>query len=399
MLRNKWVVLSPIIVAVVVFIFSLVLIPTVHPTPQQLPVAFVNEDEGVQWSNQPPINMGKTIEQAIQNMMKSNSAGKDQPPIEWIQVDSEKKAKKGMDRQDYYGALMIPKDFSKKVASLQTPNPSSPKVKIVVNQGMNAAASAIVQQILNQAADHINANVRQQLLQAMAKKGGMMTAEQAALLASPVGKEIAIVHPVGTHSANGNAPVSFVQPIWMASLAAAVLLYLAIDQRAFTHWREKLAAQVTKTVVGLLLALIAGFGLIGMADAIGFHIPSFLDMALFVSLVFFSFFAIESAVFSWVGLKGIPIFILLLFFGAPLLSMAPESMTSFYRDWVYSWLPQRFMVEGLRELFFFDPALQWNEPVSVLCWLALAGVVLVIVSAFKKGFVQESDESGKLTRS
>nr|WP_255211276.1 hypothetical protein [Geobacillus zalihae] len=74
-------------------------------------------------------------------------------------------------------------------------------------------------------------------------------------------------------------------------------------------------------------------------------------------------------------------------------------MTSFYRDWVYSWLPQRFMVEGLRELFFFDPTFQWNEPVSVLCWLALVGVVLVIVSAFKKRMVQESEESGKLVTS
>lgn len=398
-LRSKWVALSPVMVAIVVLIFSLVLVPTVHPKPQKLPVAFVNEDEGVQLPNQPPINMGKNIEQAIQNMAKSNAAGKDQPPIDWMQVDSENKAKKGMDKQHYYGALIIPKDFSKKVASLQTPRPSAPKVKIVVNQGMNAAASAIVQQILNQAADHINANVRQQLLQAMAKKGGMVTVEQAALLASPVEKETAVIHAVGTHSANGNAPVSFVQPIWMASLAAAALLHLAMDRRAFAHRREKLAAQVMKTVVGLLLALIAGFGLIGMADAIGFHIPSFIDMALFVSLAFFSFFAIESAVFGWIGLKGIPIFILLLFFGAPLLSMAPELMTSFYRDWVYSWLPQRFMVEGLRELFFFDPTFQWNEPVSVLCWLAFVGVVLVIVSAFKKRMVQESEESGKLVTS
>ncbi|MGZ0084996.1 DUF3533 domain-containing protein [Caldibacillus thermoamylovorans] len=396
-LKNKWVALSPVIVAVVVLIFSLVLIPTVHPTPQKLPVAFVNEDEGMQLPNQPSINMGKNIEQAIRNTMKSNVTEKDQPPIDWINVDSEMEARKGMDKQNYYGALIIPKDFSQKVTSLQTVHPSSPKVKIIVNQGMNAAVSTMVQQILNQMVDHINTNVRQQLLQAMAKKRVMMKAEQAAFLASPVGKETAVVHSVGTHSANGNAPVSFVQPIWMASLAAAALLYLAMDRRGLARRREKLAAQVMKNVVGLLLALIAGFGFIGMADAIGFHIPSFINMALFVSLAFFSFFTIESAVLAWIGFKGIPIFVLLLFFGAPLLSMAPELMTSFYRDWVYSWLPQRFMVEGLRELFFFNQKLQWNEPVFVLCSLALAGIVLVIVSAFKNDSVQQSGEPGKLT--
>ncbi|WP_167346358.1 hypothetical protein [Geobacillus zalihae] len=38
-LRSKWVALSPVMVAIVVLIFSLVLVPTVHPKPQKLPVA------------------------------------------------------------------------------------------------------------------------------------------------------------------------------------------------------------------------------------------------------------------------------------------------------------------------------------------------------------------------
>ena len=52
-----------------------------------------------------------------------------------------------------------------------------------------------------------------------------------------------------------------------------------------------------------------------------------------------------SAVLSLVGLKGIGLFALLLFFGAPLLSLAPEMLSPFYQDWVYSWLPMKFMIE------------------------------------------------------
>jgi hypothetical protein len=73
------------------------------------------------------------------------------------------------------------------------------------------------------------------------------------------------------------------------------------------------------------------------------------------------------------GIRGIAVFallLLLLLFGAPLLPMAPEMMPLFYRDWVYPWLPMRFMVEGLRELFFFGKGLTWGSPVSTLVWIS-----------------------------
>ena len=98
----------------------------------------------------------------------------------------------------------------------------------------------------------------------------------------------------------------------------------------------------------------SGFGLTWIADGmVGLNISNFTDTALFLSITSFSFFLMISAVLSLVGLKGIGLFALLLFFGAPLLSLAPEMLSPFYQDWVYSWLPMKFMIEGLREIFFF----------------------------------------------
>ena len=68
--------------------------------------------------------------------------------------------KKGLDNQKYYAALVIPKDFSAKQASLRTPAPSSPEVQIFINQGMNTAASTMAGQILNGVVDNMNNNVR-----------------------------------------------------------------------------------------------------------------------------------------------------------------------------------------------------------------------------------------------
>ncbi|KOS60475.1 hypothetical protein AN161_23075 [Lysinibacillus sp. FJAT-14222] len=73
----------------------------------------------------------------------------------------------------------------------------------------------------------------------------------------------------------------------------------------------------------------------------------------------------------------------MLFFGGPLLALAPEMMSSFYRDWVYSWLPMRFMIEGLRELFFFGKGLTWNTSLSVLVWIGAVSILIILASAFK----------------
>ena len=95
-----------------------------------------------------------------------------------------------------------------------------------------------------------------------------------------------------------------------------------------------------------------------------------------------------SAVLSIVGLKGISIFALLLFFGAPLLSLAPEMLSPFYQDWVYTWLPMRFMIEGLREIFFFGKGLSWSTPVIVLIWIGAVSIVIILATALKRSVVR-----------
>ncbi|MGO4374689.1 phage infection protein, partial [Paenibacillus sp. MCAF20] len=54
--KNKLTLLLPIIVIAVLFIFSLTSIPSINPAPKQLPIAIVNEDEGVDIPNQGNVN-------------------------------------------------------------------------------------------------------------------------------------------------------------------------------------------------------------------------------------------------------------------------------------------------------------------------------------------------------
>ena len=332
------------------FYFSLTLFPTVQPRPKNLPIAIVNEDQGVEIPNQPKMNMGQTI---VDNMKNSEIRGRTRSEVG--RSKNKEFVQKGLNNKEYYAALVIPKEFSAKQASLRTPQPSSPEIEIYINQGMNTVASTMAGQILQAIVDNMNNTVRTQILEGLKAKGATVTTDQAEKLVTPIVKNVKNVNEVGKNSANGNSPISLFQPLWIASLASAAIIFIAISKMPVSSRKENFLLKVKQIVTGAIATLVIGFGLTWIADGmVGLNISNFTDTALFLSITSFSFFLMISAVLSLVGLKGIGLFALLLFFGAPLLSLAPEMLSPFYQDWVYSWLPMKFMIEGLREIFFFE---------------------------------------------
>ncbi|KIQ85270.1 phage infection protein [Bacillus sp. L_1B0_8] len=385
MFKNKLLLLSPVIALLVVFVFSLTLFPTVQPQPKNLPIAIVNEDQGIEIPNQPKMNMGQTIV----DMVKKSSKSDEEPAVKWVEVKNKEAVQKGLNNKEYYAALVIPKEFSAKQASLRTPQPSSPEIEIYINQGMNTVASTMSGQILNGVVDNMNNNVRTQILEGLKAKGATVTTDQAAKLVTPIVKNVKNVNEVGKNSANGNSPISLFQPLWIASLASAAIIFIAISKMPVSSRKENFLLKVKQIVTGAIATLVIGFGLTWIADGmVGLNISNFTDTALFLSITSFSFFLMISAVLSLVGLKGIGLFALLLFFGAPLLSLAPEMLSPFYQDWVYSWLPMKFMIEGLREIFFFGKGLSWNTPVTVLVWIGIVSMVTILATAFKRSVVK-----------
>lgn len=386
MFKNKLLLLSPVVALLVVFIFSLTLFPTVQPNPKNLPIAIVNEDQGVEIPNQPKMNMGQTI---VDNMKKT-AESEEEPAVKWVEVRNKEAVQKGLNNREYYAALVIPEEFSAKQASLRTQQPSSPEVEIFINQGMNTAASTMAGQMLNSVVDNMNNNVRTQILEGLKANRATLTTDQAAKIVTPIVKKVTNVNETGKNSANGNSPISLFQPLWIASLASAALIFIAISKMPIRTRNENFVLKLKQIVTGAIAALVIGFGLTWIVDGmVGLNISNFTDTALFLSITSFSFFLMISAVLSLVGLKGIGVFALLLFFGAPLLSLAPEMLSPFYQDWVYAWLPMRFMIEGLREIFFFGKELSWSTPLTVLVWIGAVSMAIILLTAFKRSAIKE----------
>ncbi|WP_339195849.1 ABC transporter permease [Solibacillus sp. FSL R5-0449] len=381
MLKNKLVLALPFITLAIIFIFSLTLYPNVQPKVRDLPIAIVNEDEGVTLPNGTTMNMGQTIVDMIENGSSDLEASE---MIKWVFVESDEAVQKGLDAQKYYGALVIPNNFSEKQVSLQTPAPTNPAVQIYINQGMHMQVSTIAGQVLNGVVDNMNNAVRTQLIESAEKNGELVSAQLAGNLVTPIQKNVINVNEVSKNTANGNAPFLMLQPMWLASLVGAAILFFTASKLKHVSRKESFATKGLQLLMAFIAAIFIGFGFTWIAgDIVGLNIPSFMDTALFLSITSISFILLILALFSWIGFRAMPIFVLLLFFGAPLFGLAPEMMSVFYRDWLYPLLPMRFMVEGLRELFFFNAELSWDL-VATQVWMIGVSCVVIILSVWKK---------------
>lgn len=381
LLKQKQAILSPIIVLVIAFVFSLTLASSVNPTPKNLPIAIVNEDQGITFPSKGTINVGKLMVTKINSLSKSSTG--EEPAIKWVHVASEQKVREGLDDQKYYAAFILPKDLSQKQASLQTANPSPITLKILVNQGKNTNGSTIATQILTHIVDNFKMNIHTEIFNALEKNTKVVSVKQAEVLSNPIVTTIENVNEIGTHTSGGNAPVVLITPLWMSSLVGAVFIFLAKRKTQVSSAIDKVKVIFEQLVIAVFLSFLAGFGIALLAKWIGYTLPNFVDIALYLTIAYFCFHLLISAVLSWIGFGGVGIFALIFFFSGSLIGMPKELLPTFSKDWIYSWVPMRFGADGLREIFYFGKGLSLSHPMIVILWIGIISIIILFLSALK----------------
>ena len=375
LLKNKFVWL-PILVALFIgAYFSITAIPSTHMKVNDLPIAIVNEDQGT---------TGKNLTKQITTKNSSNSS---KMSIKWTVFNSQEDLLKEMNKEKYYGAIVIPKNFSANLQSLMTPNPKKAKLKIIINQGMGTTITTQVNTTLTKMTHQINTALGKQLLQTLSKKMPAIPAEMASNLTNPLTIETEKINKTGD-LANGGA--HFFQSVWLGCLGTSMLLGFAFSKIKFKSLREKFSALGVQLLSAIISSFVIGYGVIYLQSTIlNVTIPNFTLLGLFLSLCAFSFIIFINGVESWVGLISIPVFMLLLFFAAPLLTAIPESLNGFYST-LSNWLPMSYMYRGVKSIMYFN-----NSPsqsiIMGLIYTIIVGLILVISAQFKKDKKKEVD--------
>lgn len=375
LLKNKFVWL-PILVALFIgAYFSITAIPSTHMKVNDLPIAIVNEDQGT---------TGKNLTKQITTKNSSNSS---KMSIKWTVFNSQEDLLKEINKEKYYGAIVIPKNFSANLQSLMTPNPKKAKLKIIINQGMGTTITTQVNTTLTEMTHQINTALGKQLLQTLSKKMPAIPAEMASNLTNPLTIETEKINKTGD-LANGGA--HFFQSVWLGCLGTSMLLGFAFSKIKFKSLREKFSALGVQLLSAIISSFVIGYGVIYLQSTIlNVTIPNFTLLGLFLSLCAFSFIIFINGVESWVGLISIPVFMLLLFFAAPLLTAIPESLNGFYST-LSNWLPMSYMYRGVKSIMYFN-----NSPsqsiIMGLIYTIIVGLILVISAQFKKDKKKEVD--------
>lgn len=370
------------VIAAIALLGWAILGSTVNPVPKNMPLALVVADKGADIPGAGKVNIGETLEQKLTG---GETPTGEPSPFVWTVLGSEREALDGLDRQQYYAAVVLPDNLSAAFVSLLSPSPQTASVRVLVNQGKNAAAATMVTQAVGKMLEGINTQLREQALGQLQQRqgpGAALSAAQAKALAAPLAASFETVHPIVANTANGNAPVVLTQLAWIGALAASALLYLTASK---LKTAGRFGLTVSVLLAGAVYAAVGAAAELAIADYLfGLEVPDWPQTLLFLMLALFSFFLLQTAVLSWIGLKGMPLLVLLFFFGLPLLNLPPEFLPDATRDWLYAWIPFRFSAEGLRDLFYFRQGLNVGGPVSVLVWIGIAGAAVTLASAWKR---------------
>ncbi|HEX2742414.1 MAG TPA: ABC transporter permease [Rubrobacter sp.] len=121
-------ILGVVTVLALIFYAYLAAVASPQENLEDLPVALVNEDRGGDLGGK-EINLGNAVAEKVTDP-DSPAAG----TVEWMRPDTREEALKGIGNNEYYGAIVIPKDYTQRISDLVSP-PTIPIAVVVEDQG------------------------------------------------------------------------------------------------------------------------------------------------------------------------------------------------------------------------------------------------------------------------
>ncbi|WP_414054442.1 YhgE/Pip domain-containing protein [Macrococcus equi] len=434
-LKNKLLYLVPFVALFIIGLLSLAFSPAYNPKPKKMPIAIVNLDNGIKIQGQSK-NIGKTFIDKLQ----SNKAFTKK--VKFIEVDSEKDLEKGFKDLDYYGALVIPKSFTrdatsamrkeiqtaKKIEGVQKAKATrtelkqkiesgsiSPEqaqmiisqmqkkqakilaankevlkpidvkkaiLKITINQGASTQGAQISDNILTNMVSKLNDTLAQQSVTQLDKANVKVSAKSMNQLMHPVKVNHTVMHKIKDHQAMGNAPMLFFTPIWLGSLLSSVLLYFAFRGSNIIPKRERFIASLFQIIAASIAAITGGFGGVWFITSIlGFNMVNPFNVSIYLSIAMFGFIMLILGLMSWLGMPALPLFMLALFFSMQLLTLPKQMLPKFYQDNIYDWNPFKIYGDGIRQLIYLGHPLEFNTPMHLYLGLGIFGIISIILAA------------------
>lgn len=143
-------IISLIVALLVPLVYAMIILSATWDPLDNLdnvPVAIVNNDKGADNDGE-YVNVG---EQLVETLSDDDQLG-------WDFV-TEEEARKGIENQEYFMAVIVPEDFSEKTVTVMDDNPQKPELKFIQNEGMHYQGATVtntaIESLQNQLATQI----------------------------------------------------------------------------------------------------------------------------------------------------------------------------------------------------------------------------------------------------
>ena len=353
---------------------------------RDLPVAIVNEDAGAE-SGEAHFRLG---DQVVKGATGSEQIG---DKVEWTRLSSRQEALRGIAEGRYYGALVIPKNYSRSVAELlgdPTRRGGEPaRIEILVNPSAGPFASSTVEEILNGIVRDASRRTSERITGALAARGARVTLQRAAVLGEPVVAKLTDAQPTGENSGRGLMPFYLVFTALILGFIGANAIFggltamvEALSARA-GYIPSRVRLIFAAVVLGLTLALLLGtvealvaFGFYGVHHETGaFYV--FLFLALIAAVSLFLALVLLAALGPRGGILTGSLLIISVGLATSGGTIPVENLPAFFRA-LSSILPFEYMTGGTRALLFYGGRLDagLGDALRVLFAYLVGAVVL-----------------------
>lgn len=417
--------MTPILVIVILLLLAIAFIPAYNPEPKSVPIAIVNQDKDTTMQDK-DVNIGKTFADKI----KDNKDLSDK--VEWIDVDNKKDLKQGFKDNKYYGALILDENLSKdsiskvqktvqdakikemqsqmkeKIESGQIPPEQAKKmqeqnkvepvkvkqgqVEIIVNEGSSMQGAQLANTMLTTIGDQLNTQISKQAIQTLDKMDVDVSASDIQGITNPIKVDKTNMNAVKSHQANGNLPLLMFTPVWLASLVGSVVLFFSFRTSNNITIKDRIIASLGQLGGAIVTALIGGFGYIYfMTQVLDVTINEPTKIGLYISIAILAFISLILGFMTWLGVKAIPLFMVLLFFSLQLIMLPTQMLPQFYQEYMIGWNPFRHYAETLRGLLYLHHDIELNSTM----WMFIGFIIFGGVSAISAAILRK--HSGKRT--
>lgn len=414
-----WVI--PIVAVLILVLLATAFYPAYNPKPKDVPMAVLNEDNGVKMQGK-SLNIGKNFSDKL--VKNDNEA------MNWTKVDSKEALEQGLDEGKYIGAISIDKNFSKDAMSqaqnevmkdkqkemkdkmqsgeiqpeemkkmqaamdgqTKPSEPSQAKIKTSVKEGGNAQVANMAQQALSKMTDNINTQISKKNVSILEKNNIDIPSEQYESFANPVKVENNTIDAVKDHQGNGNAAGTMFSPVWMSSMIIAALSFFAFKQRPQLASHKLKLAHMVKTILSVTVAAFAGafVYVYYMGGVLDFNFTQPAVTATYIAIAILGFASLILGLMVWIGFAILPIFILFLFFTIQSVMLPKAMVPEFYQNYILPWNPFYHYVTNLKGLLYENADLAMNGTMWMFIAFMLFGIISLVSALYVKGHTEDN---------